>query len=143
MSRSYNITLDDERAQMVERVAKENGIPASTYLRSLLEQSIHTTATKPNPTDYKVIVDQLYNAIMSDTSLNGKEFVLRDLPLYQQLCIVSAKNGQISIETVRASIGKIFNRKIAHGFYKGIVRATSEHGALKFKTGAAVYRKEI
>ena len=111
--------------------------------RSLIEGLVHTEEENPDPVEYKRLADSIYASILSDEIENGKEFCLRDISKFSNICVASAKQGKVSVETVRARIGKVWNAKVAHGKYPGVERAKTDKGALKFDCGAAVYRKVV
>ena len=145
MGKNYCITLDDERAREIGRGAAEQGIPAASYLRSIIERSIPTKESKPAFVDYPALLQKMYESAMKMKIApdRNNEFCLRDIEEFGKLCVVSAKKGKVSVETVRASVGRQWNSAIANDKFKGITRAKDEKGKLKFMQGAAVYKRKV
>lgn len=149
MNNTFCITLDDARAQKIRKDAAEMGLPAATYLRSLVEKIIIPQGVNDLCTDdIDDLIDKLYQSVL-DTVPLGEEFILRDLPDFSDLCVASADKGSISVETIRARVGKQWNSIIRHDQVspegeirlKGISRA-NRFGKLKFRNGAAVYIRD-
>ncbi len=131
--RRVTLSIDDEIFAGLNNDAASNGCTLNVQIVSILEELYRDT-----PFDYSAALKRLVKDA-GDMPLNH-EFVLNELPSYEKISVVEAKNSKIRPSVVRARLGRMFNAMIREGRIKGIERC-SYRGKLRFSDKAALYKK--
>mgnify|MGYP003486527739 FL=1 len=136
---NFNISLSDELSEKIILKAAENNITPTHYIEMLINSII---IDNPNAYfDYisaaNIITEQA-EALAKENSV-GKTFPLNDLPYFKELNNTIDLNGRTAPSTVKARIGRNFNKAVANDAVKNIKRAQTPNGELRFLHGAALY----
>lgn len=136
---NFNVTLSDELAKEVVEKAFTKGVTPSHYLEILIASILIKNEEKG--IDFlsyaQTAKEEAEN--LSKLSSKGDLFTLSDLPCFKQLANTVDLNGHTAPSTIKARIGRNFNKAVSDGSIKGVKRALNDSGALKFSNGSAVY----
>ena len=131
MKRIY-LTLDDRLFDAINLEAHKKGVSASLLITSNLEDLY----MKQEAINYEEL---LHTIIEEAQERDSEPFTLSDLPSFSALIIASAEKAHISPGTIRARVGKNFNRAVRNKKAGRIIRATKPNGKLLNKAGVAMY----
>lgn len=133
-----NLSMDDALLETIKKVAAETGTSANLLIINILEESFQGEKTF----DY---VAALHKLIDDVGNYPEGEFTLSELPSFSRLCVSTAEKGYIQPSTLRARLGKAFNKAVSQGQVPGVIRAMVEKNGkkeLKFVASTAVYEKK-
>lgn len=136
---NFNVTLSDKLSQEIIKKSDKNNVTATQYIEILLNSII---IDDPLDFDYigaaKIVIQQAEN--FAYTNPIGRTFALNELPYFKELKNTVALNGKTAPSTVKARIGKNFNKSVSSGKVKNVERARNGNNELLFWGGSAVYR---
>lgn len=127
-----HLSVDDELFGLLERDANAHNCTVNVYLITILEKRY-----KQEPFDYQDALTTLEREAQAQPI--DEEFVLADLPSFQEISVSKAEDAHLKPSVVRARLGKMFNRRVYAGAVGDVERALDEKYALKFLSRAAVY----
>lgn len=136
---NFNVTLPEELSEELIAKALEKGVTPTHYLEMLVSSILIKDEKKGFDffSASQIVRDQAEEVVR--TSSTGFRFTLSDLPYFQSIVNTIDLNGRTAPSTIKARIGRNFNKAVADGSVKGVKRASNELGGLSFSNGSAVY----
>lgn len=127
-----NLSIDNDLFEKLACDAESHNCTVNVFLITILEKLY-----KQEPFDYQTALAILEKE--AQTKPLNIEFVLSELPSFQEICVSKAERAHLQPSVVRTRLGKMFNRRVYAGLVGDVERAYNEKGALKFIAKAAVY----
>lgn len=135
---NFNISLPDNLSDEIVKEADKKNVTPTQFIEILLNSIVFKDQVI---FDYvnaaKVVIDQAED--MARLHDIGYTFSLNDLPYFQKIQHTVSYDGKIAVSTLKARIGKNFNRAVANEKVKNVKRARKSNNELKFLNGSAVY----
>jgi len=137
--REFKLHLEDDLLGKIQEAAERAGLSTNQMIVNVLEESFRGQVSF----DYAAALAELVREARSRPA--GESFVLADLDTFSRLSVSTAEKGYVQPSTVRARLGRTFNRAVSQGQVPGIARATIVRDGkteLRFLSGTAVYVRE-
>lgn len=135
---NFNISLNDRLSKKIIKEADEKNVTPTHYIEILLDSII---VEDSQSFDYlhaaKNVIDQAET--LANLKPLGFTFALNDLPYFQEINNAVILDGKAVPSTIKARIGRNFNKSVANKKVKNIKRAFTKDNELKFLNGSAVY----
>lgn len=132
-----NLSISQELYDALLEEAESGNITVNHLILSVLEEKYNNRSG----IDYVALLDK----IISESKEMTGDFVLADLPTYSNIEGLLIETGaHISIASVKARLGKMYNEAVRKDAIPGVERAVIEKNGveqLKFLSRAAVYTK--
>lgn len=145
--RRIQIFPDDILFTRFQNKADELGISISKLVTDVLVKTEISDYGKTESDDSEVITfseqyEKIKKAVQQfiDNNPASTEFVLSDIPEFMAIELTTKDaEGKQLLSSMRAAIGRAFNRQVAKYEIERVGRSTGANGKLKFRYKAAVY----
>lgn len=139
MPTNFNVSLPDDVAREVIEKSSAKGITPTHYLEMLITSIIfkNNVSLEFFTTAAQAVKEEAES--LAKNSPLGFQFVLNDLSFFKEIKNTVDLNGHTAPSTIKARIGRNFNKSVADGGIAGVKRAYKNDTDLKFLNGAAVY----
>ncbi len=137
--KEFKLHLENDLLGRIQEAAKGAGLSTNQMIVNVLEENFQGQMSF----DYAAALAELVREAQSRSP--GECFVLADLDFFSRLGVSTAEKGRVQPSTVRARLGRTFNRAVSQGQVPGIARATTIRDGktvLRFLSGTAVYVRE-
>lgn len=132
-----NLSISQELYDQLQKEAEKGNITVNHLILSVLEDKYCNQSS----IDYVALLDKM---ISESEEMKG-DFVLADLPTYASIDgMLIERDAKISVASVKARLGKMYNEAVRKEVIPGVDRALTERDGvqeLKFLSRAAVYTK--
>lgn len=136
---NFNVTLPEDLSKVLIAKALQKGVTPTHYLEMLVSSVLIKNENKGF--DFLSYAQIIKNEVesLAETSSTGFCFTLSDLPCFKNMDNTTGFNEHTESATIKARIGRNFNKAVADGSIYGVRRAVNEYGSLKLSNGSAVY----
>lgn len=138
MAKGFMLRMEESLMADVKRAAEKAGVSMNTWIINLLEDTLQGQRSFNDEQVFQTMIEEIQRC-----AFKKNEFLLSELESFAQLSVSTVEKGYLQPSTLRARVGKAFNRAVREGQIPGVTRAKDENGNLKFRFRAALYRKEI
>lgn len=137
--KEFKLHLENDLLGKIQEAAERAGFSTNQMIVNVLEENFQGQVSF----DYAAALAELVREAQSRPV--GERFVLADLDAFSRLSVSTAEKGCVQPSTVRARLGRTFNRAVSQGQVPGIARDTMVRDGktvLRFLSGTAVYVRE-